>query len=155
MSQSLLEKYEPLALDIAAAYLDNLASELGKKYQDKDYRLNAGLTEFQHITLRNKHRMHADEYEALYAELRKLEPGSHLTQLLEAFTASGGSVDIEPVYDHGAEKLRVTVGFSIKDRKLEKIEGLTPMEQVFLRLNAMLQLDDFLSQRDPDTPPPF
>jgi len=155
MSQSLVEKHEALALEIAAAYLDNMASELGKKYKDKDYQLNAALTDFQHITLRNKHRMHADEYEALYAEFQKLEPSSHLTQVLEAFTASGGSVDIKPVYDDGAEKLHVSVGFSIKDRNLEKIEGLTPMEQIFLQLNAMLQLDDFLSRRDPDTPPPF
>lgn len=155
MDQSLVEKHEPCALEIAAAYLDNMASELGKKYKDKSYQLNAGLTDFQHITLRNKHRMRADEYEALYAEFQKLEPSNHLTQVLEAFTASGGSVDIEPEYDDGAEKLHVSVGFSIKDRKLVKIEGLTPMEHIFLQLNAMLQLDNFLSQQDPDKPPPF
>jgi hypothetical protein len=155
MTQSLIEKHEALALEIAAAYLDNMASELGRKYKDRDYQLNAALNEFQHITLRNRHRVSADAYDALYAEFQKLEPSQHLTQVLEAFTVSGGSVDIEPEYDDSAEKLYVSVGFSIKDRKLDKIEGLTPMEQVFLQLNAMLQLDDFLSRRDPDTPPPF
>jgi hypothetical protein len=155
MSQSLIEQHEPLALEIAAAYLDNMASELGKKYKNKDHELNAALNDFQHITLRNKHRVSADEYDALYAEFQKLEPGDHLLQVMEAFTASGGNVDIGPTYDDNAEKLYVSVGFSIKDRQLEKIEGLTPMEQIFLQLNAMLQLDEFLSQRDPDTPPPF
>lgn len=155
MTERLIEKYEPLALEMGAAYLDNMASELGKKYKDKDYRLNAALKEFQHITLRSRHRVSADEYDALYAEFQKLEPTQHLAQVMEAFTASGGKVDIEPEYDNGAEKLRVSVGFSIKDRKLEKIEGLTPMEQIFLQLNAMLQLDDFLSRRDPGAPLPF
>jgi hypothetical protein len=155
MSQSLVEKHESLALEIADAYLDNLESELGKKYNDKDYQLNPALTDYQHITLRNKHRIHADEYEAVYLEFQKLKPTTHLTQVLEAFTVSGGSVDIEPVYDDGAEKLHVAVEFAINDRKLDKIEGLTPMEQIFLQLNAMLQLDDFLSRRDPGAPPPF
>lgn len=155
MSESLIEKHEALALEIAAAYLDNMATELGKKYKDRDYQPNAALNEFQHITLRTRHRMRAEVYEAVYAEFQKLKPSDHLTQVLEAFTASGGNVDIEPEYDDGAEKLRVSVGFSIKDRQLEKIEGLSPMEQVFLQLNAMLQLADFLSRRDPDAPLPF
>ena len=154
-NMSLIDEHEDLALEIGAMYLDNMASELGKKYQDIDYQLNAALTEYQHITLKNKHRMPAERYEELYNEFQKMEPTRHLTQVMDAFTASGGSVDIEPVYDKDAERLNVSVAFFIKDTKLKRIEGLMPMEVVFLKLNAMLQVDDLLSRSEPGSPPSF
>lgn len=99
--------------------------------------------------------MPADRYEELYNEFQKTEPTRHLTQVMDAFTTSGGSADIEPVYDKDAERLNVSVAFFIKDAKLKRIEGLMPMEEVFLQLNAMLQVDALVSRSEPGSPPSF
>lgn len=99
--------------------------------------------------------MPADRYEELYNEFQETEPTRHLTQVMDAFTASGDSVDIEPVYDKDAERLNVSVAFFIKDAKLKRIEVLMPMEEVFLQLNAMLQVDALLSRSEPGSPPSF
>jgi len=74
---------------------------------------------------------------------------------MDAFTASGGSVDIEPVYDEDSQRLNVDVIYAIKDNRLEKIEGLTPIEQIFLKMNALLQIETVLADADTDTPPAF
>lgn len=155
MSQILVEEYEALVMEIGALYLDNMSSELGKKYNDKTHQPNAALSEFQHIELKKKHKVSERKYNDLYSEFQKIEPSRHLKKVMDAFTASGGTVDVEPVYDADARKLNVTINFLIKNEKLESLEGLSPMEEMVLKLNAMLQVENILSGSDPNTSPSF
>jgi len=155
MTQTLLEKYDDLVMDMANVYLNNMAWELGIKYKDNTYIIRPRLSEAQHSELKAKHNISSTEYSNLYGEFQKMEPTTHMMKAMEAFTASGGNVDIEPSYDEKTNRLEVSVQFSIKEHTLDKIEGLSPLEDVILKVNAMLQVDAMLSERNPDTAPPL
>ena len=155
MSETLLEKHEALVVEMANVYLDNMQVELGRKYSDSSHEVNANLSDAQYMELRDAHDISNGDFSDLYDLFRHLKPTEHLQQVLEAFAASGGSVEIEPGYDEETKRLDVSVGFSIKDKTLEKIEGLSPLEDVILRMNAMLQLESVLSGADPDVSPSF
>ena len=155
MTQTLLEKYDTLVIDIANVYLNNMAWELGIKYKDNTYHIKPRLTDRQHAELKAKHNISGTEYSKLYDEFQKMEPTEHMMRAMEAFTASGGNVDIEPHYDDKTNRLEVDVQFSIKEHSMEKIEGLSPLENVILKLNAMLQVDAMLAERNPNTAPPL
>lgn len=155
MTQNLLEKHQALVLDMANMYLNNMALQLGIKYRDTSYRINPHLSDSQRVELRAKHKISGTEFSELYNEFEKMEPTEHMTRAMEAFTASGGNVDIEPRYDDHTNRLDVEVRFSIKDRTLERIEGLSPLEDTILKLNAMLQVDAVLTNQDPNTRPSF
>jgi hypothetical protein len=155
MSQTLLEKHEDLVIEMAGIYLDNMELELGKKYKDSNYNVNASLSEGQFSVLKKKHNIPGREFADLYTEFQNMKPTSHLKMAMDAFTASGGNVDIEPAYDESTQRLRVPVRYVIKDQKLEKIEGLSTIEDIILRLNAMLQVDTVLSGANPDERPSF
>lgn len=156
MSDTLLvEKHETIVIEMAAFYLDNMAFELGRKYQDNSYQINASLSDEQYSELKKKHNLPDHEFAELYTEFQSMKPTAHLKQALDAFTASGGNVDIEPVYDEGTQRLNVSIIFSIKDKTYDKIEGLSPLEDIVLRMNAMLQIDTVLSGADPDVSPAF
>ena len=155
MSQPLLEKYEALATEMGKIYLDNMELELGKKYKNNSHAVDPSLTNVQYSQLKREHNISDKEFADLYSDFQKMKPTKHLKQALDAFTASGGSVDIEPVYDESAERLNVTISFAIKDKTFDKIEGLTPLEDISLRMNAMLQIDTVLSGADPDVAPSF
>ena len=129
--------------------------ELGRKYKDISYDLDAGLTDAQHMELRNRFDISDQEYTDLYLDFKKMEPSEHLTKAMAAFTASGGNVEIEPGFDEETERLTVAVNFVIKDRNLDKIEGLSELEDKVLRMNAMLQIDTLLSGSDPTVSPKF
>ena len=150
MRQELIEKHENLFVDIANVYLDNMELELGKKYKNNDYEINAGLTDDQYTDLKTKHNLSNAEFADLYSEFQKMKPTKHLKKAMDAFTASGGSVEIEPHYEETSQRLSVPIKFLIKDRTLNKIEGLSPIEDVVLRMNAMFQVDTVLSGSDPD-----
>jgi hypothetical protein len=155
MSQTLLEKNEPLVIEIGEKYLENMEIELGKKYKNKEHHVNAGLTDDQSRELRQKHRHSINDFSEVYSAFIKMKPGQHLQQVLNAFVASGGNVDIEPAYDEGTQRLNVTVQYVIKDNTLDKIEGLSAMENLVMRMNAMLQIENVLSGSNPDSPPEF
>lgn len=156
MDQELLEKYEPLVVDMGNAYLDNMELELGKKYKNNEHEIYAGLTDPQYVELKAKHSDVPDnDLAELYTEFLKLKPTSHLKGLLDAFHASGGNVDIEPSYDETTERLHISVQFVIKGNTLETIEGLSPIEIILVRMNAMLQVDAVLSGSNPDISPAF
>lgn len=140
---------------MANMYLNNMALQLGIKYRDTSYRVNPHLSDSQRTELRAKHKISGTEFSNLYNEFERMEPTEHMKRAMDAFTASGGNVDIEPRYDDHTNRLDVAVQFSIKDRTLDKIEGLSPLEDVILRVNAMLQVDAVLSDQDPNTPPSF
>ncbi len=150
MTQTLLEKHEALVMEIANVYLGNMARELGIKYRDSIYHIKPRLSDSQHALLKAKYKISSTEYSKLYEEFDKMEPTSHMQQAMQAFTASGGQVDIEPSYDENTSRLEVSVQFSIKDRTLDRIEGFSPLEDVILKLNAMIQIDQMLSNADPD-----
>jgi hypothetical protein len=155
MSQTLLEIHKALVLDIANVYLDNMELELGKKYKNNGHEVNPSLSDAQHFTLKTKHNVNDKVFADLYSEFQKMEPTPHLKAAMDAFTASGGNVDIEPSYDESTQRLRIAVRFVIKDRTLDKIEGLLPLEDVMLKLNAMHQVDTLLSGSYPAVSPSF
>lgn len=155
MTQTPLEKHEALVIDLAHMYLSNMAWELGIKYKDKSYNINPRLSDAQQTELKSRHKISSTEFSHVYSEFQKMEPSPHLMQAMDAFTASGGNVDIDPSYDDDTHRLEVAVQFSIKQHSLEKIEGLTPIEDVMMRMMAMRQVDTLLSESDPDAPPSF
>ena len=155
MSQPLLEKYEALATEMGKIYLDNMELELGKKYKNNSHAVDPSLTNVQYSQLKREHSISDKEFADLYSDFQKMQPTKHLKQALDAFTASGGSVDIEPFYDETAERLNVSISFVIKDKTFDRIEGLSPLEDISLRMNAMLQIDTVLSGADPDVAPSF
>jgi len=150
MSQSLIEKHEPVIIEMANFYLDNMELALARKYKDNDYQVNAGITNEQYDALKTKHNIPNREFADLYQEFQKMKPTTHLRRVMSAFTASGGSVEVEPYYDEANERLKVDVNFLIDDKTLDKIEGLSPIEDLLLRMDAMLQIDTVLSGADPD-----
>ena len=155
MSQTLLEKHEPVVVEMAKAYLDNMAVELGKKYKNNDYQINVDLTDDQYFGVRAKHDLSNNEFADLYAEFQKMKPTEHLRRVMGAFTASGGNVDVEPAYDEETQRLNVSLSFVIDDKTLDKIEGLSTIEDLLLRMDAMRQIDTVLSGADPTVAPSF
>ncbi len=155
MSDDLLEKHEPVVVEMAKAYLDTMESELGKKYKNNNYEINAGLTDEQYLALKNKHDIPSGEFADIYVEFQRMKPTEHLRRVMGAFTASGGSVDVEPVYDEETQRMKVSVNFVIDDKVLDKIEGLSPIEDLLLRMDAMLQVDTVLSGADSTVAPTF
>lgn len=155
MSDDLLEKHEPVVVEMAKAYLDTMESELGKKYKNNNYEINAGLTDEQYLALKKKHDIPSGEFADLYVEFQRMKPTEHLRRVMGAFTASGGSVDVEPVYDEETQRMKVSVNFVIDDKVLDKIEGLSPIEDLLLRMDAMLQVDTVLSGADSTVAPTF
>ena len=155
MGETLLEKYEPLVIEIGNQYLDNMEVELGRKYKNKEHTVNAGLNDDQSTDLRYKYDLTINEFSEIYSNFIKMKPGEHLQQVLNAFVASGGNVDIEPVYDEETQKLNVSVKYVIKDKTLDKIEGLSEVENLVMRMNAMIQIESVLSGSSPDGTPEF
>lgn len=155
MSEDILQKHESLVIDMANIYLDNMELELGKKYMDNDYQINASLSEEQYAELKTRHDISSAEFADLYSEFQKMKPTKHLKMAMSAFTASGGNVDIEPYFDEDSQRLNVAVKFIIKDKSLDKIEGLSALEDISLKMNALLQVDTLLSGSDPDVSPSF
>ena len=155
MSDDLLAKHEDLVIEMARIYLDNMEQELGKKYRDNDYEINPSLSDDQYLELKARHGISNAEFADLYLEFQKMKPSKHLKMAMDAFTASGGNVDIEPSYDEGTQRLSVAVKYVIKDKVLDKIEGLSAVEDINLRMSAMLQVDTLLSGADPDVSPEF
>ncbi|MFK5893670.1 MAG: hypothetical protein QM504_10660 [Pseudomonadota bacterium] len=155
MDQEFLEKNESLVVEMGNAYLDKMELELGKKYKNNEHNVYPGLTAAQFMALKTKHNISDSELNEIYAEFLKLKPTRHLKKLLDAFHASGGNVDIEPSYDENTQRLHITVQFVIKDNTLETIEGLSPLEDILVKMNATLQIDAVLSGSDPDISPTF
>lgn len=155
MNLELLEENESLVVEMGNAYLNNFEFELGKKYKNNDHDIYPGLTAAQFMELKTNHNIPDNELNEIYTEFLKLEPTSHLKKLLDAFHASGGNIDIEPSYDENTQRLHISVHFVIKDNTLEKIEGLSPIEDILVKMNAMLQVDATLSGSDPNISPTF
>ena len=155
MAQTLLEKYEDLVVEIAEKYLDNMEVELGRKYKDNSHEVNASLSDRQQIDLKEKYNVSSNEFAELYMDFTKMGPSDHLKSAMDAFTASGGNVEIEPVYDEESGRLKVAVHFVIKDRTLDKIEGLSELEAIFMKVNAMIQIETVLNDSDQGSAPPF
>ncbi len=155
MDQEFLEKNESLVVDMGEAYLNKMEIELGKKYKNNEHNVYPGLTAAQFMELKANHKTSSSDLNEIYAEFLKLEPTSHLKKLLDAFHASGGNVDIEPSYDESTQRLHVSIHFVIKGNTLEKIEGLSPLEDILVKMNAMIQIDSVLSGSDPDISPTF
>ncbi|MET0049218.1 MAG: hypothetical protein ABW066_15680 [Sedimenticola sp.] len=155
MSQTLLEQHEDLVVEIANVYLDNMALELGKKYKNNEHQVSATLSNEQYLALKAKHDISNTEFADIYTEFQKMKPTQHLKQVMDAFTASGGHAEVEPVYDEEAQRLDVAVNFVIKDKTLDKMEGLTPIEEIIVKMDAMIQVDTVLSGADPDISPTF
>jgi len=155
MDQALLEKHEALVVDMGNVYLENMEIELGKKYMDKSHEVNASLSDAQYAELKTKYKIPSGDFYELYSEFQSMKPSTHLKQVIDAFAASGGSVDVEPVFDQNTQRLNVSVSYAIKDKTLDRIEGLSPIEGIVLRMNAMLQVDTVLSGSDPDVSPSF
>ena len=84
-----------------------------------------------------------------------MKPSSHLLSVMSAFTKSGGNVDVEPEYDDEQGRLRVSVNFVIDNQSLEQIEGLSSIENLLLKMDAMHQVETVLSGSDPDMAPSF
>jgi len=155
MNQEILEKHEALVVELGRFYLENMALELGKKYKNNKHELNIVLTDNEYTELKSKYDISNDDYTELYSEFLKMEPTQHLKQVIDAFTASGGNIDMEPLYDEQTGKLNVTVSFAIKETTLDKIEGLSPIEEYFIKMNAMIQVESILANSDPDVTPAF
>lgn len=155
MTETLLEKYQPLAQEMAEIYIDNMELELGKKYINTMYDCNATLSNQQYSDLRAKHDVEHNEFADLYAEFQKMKPTQHLSMTMDAFHASGGAVDIEPAYNSSSGRVNVAVKFSMKEHQLESLEGLSKLEQNFLTMNAMLQVEKVLADADPNGAPVF
>ncbi|MEJ2213473.1 MAG: hypothetical protein P8Y20_05275 [Gammaproteobacteria bacterium] len=153
MSQSLLEKHEKLVVELAKQYVDNMEVQLGKKYKNNQHEINARLSEIQQATLKDKHNISSNEFLELYSKFLNMQPTDHFNQVMEAFIRSGGNVDIEPAFDSDSQRLKVAVQFAIKETTLEKIEGLTPIEDLFLTMNAMLQVESVLNDTDENSRP--
>ena len=150
MSQTLLEKHEPVVIEMAHAYLDNMELELARKYKNNDYQVETDISNTQYNELRAKYHIPTQEFADLYHEFQRMKPSTHLRRVMSAFTASGGSVDVEPVYEDETQRLKVSVNFVIGDKTLDKIEGLSPIEGLLLKMDAMIQIDTVLSGSDPD-----
>ena len=155
MDQEFLEKNESLVVEMGKAYLDKMEIELGKKYKNNEHNVYPGLTAAQFMELKANHKISNSKLNEIYAEFLKLKPTSHLKKLLDAFHASGGNVDIEPSYDENTQRLHISVQFVIKGNMLETIEGLSPLEDILVKMNAMIQIDAVLSGSDPDISPTF
>ena len=150
MNQRLVEKYETLVVEIGNAYLNNMELELGKKYNNNSHEIDAALSDAQYAELKTKYNIENNEFADLYSEFQEMKPTKHLKKLMDAFTASGGNASVEPIYDEDTQRLRVSVRFVIKGNTLEKIEGLAPLEEIILKMNAMIQVETILSGSDPD-----
>jgi len=155
MNQELLEKYETLFIETGIVFLDNMELELGKKYKNNSHQMDARLSDAQYSELKSKHNISSNEFADFYSEFLKIKPTKHLKQVMDAFTASGGNVDIEPTYDENTQRLKISVNYSLKDNSLEKIEGLSTIEDFLVKMNAMLQVETVLSGSDPDVSPSF
>jgi hypothetical protein len=155
MSDLLIEQHDELVIEMANFYLQNMERELGKKYVNNNHQINASLTDSQYGELKNRYQISDFEFADLYAEFQKMKPTKHLKSTLDAFSASGGNVDIEPVFDEEQQRLNVSISFSIKDKTFETIEGLSALEEVILKMNAMIQIDNVLSGSDPDVEATF
>jgi hypothetical protein len=129
--------------------------ELGKKYKNNNHQINAGLSDAQDTELRAKHNISNNEFADLYTDFLTMKPTDHLQSVMGAFTKSGGSVDVEPIYDENNQRLSVSVNFVIEGNTLEKIEGLSPIEDLLLKMDAMRQVETVLSGSDPDISPTF
>ena len=125
------------------------------KYKNSTHEVNVSLSDEQYAALKGKSDLSHNEFADLYAEFQKVQPTKHLMQVLEAFRASGGNAEVEPVYDEETQRLNVSLNFVIKDKKLERIEGLTPIEDIVLKMDAMLQVESVLADLGPDDSPPF
>jgi hypothetical protein len=123
--------------------------ELAKKYKNNSYELHAGISDANYDMLMKKHNIPSQEFADLYQEFQKMKPTTHLRRVMSAFTASGGSVDVEPILDEETQRLKVAVNFVIADKTLDKIEGLSTIEGLLLKMDAMLQIDTVLSGSDP------
>ncbi len=150
MSENLLEKHEAVVVEMAKAYLDNMELELAKKYKKNDYEIITGLTDEQYTELKDKHHIPSGEFAEIYTDFQRMQPSEHLRRVMSAFTASGGSVEVEPVYDEDNERLSVSFIFIIDDKEMDSIEGLSELESLLLKRDAMLQIDNVLSGADPD-----
>lgn len=146
----LLDKHDSVAVEIAQTYISNMEIELGKKYRNRDYQINPDLSDAQYTQIQSKHQLSNNEFAELYNEFQHMQPSEHLSNMMAAFTASGGNVDIDPRYDETTQRLHVDITFSIKDKLLDSIEGLSPLEDAMMRMNAMLQVDSILSGANPD-----
>jgi hypothetical protein len=155
MSNLLVEQHDKLVIEMANFYLDNMEKELGKKYVDNSHEVNASLSDAQYAELKAKYEIDDFEFADLYAEFQKMKPTKHLKSALDAFAASGGNVDIEPIFDEKQQRLNVSVSFAIKDKTFETIEGLSRLEEIILKMNAMIQIDNVLSGADPEVEPTF
>jgi hypothetical protein len=129
--------------------------ELGRKYKNKSHEVNASLSDPQQRDLKEKYNISSNEFAELYLDFTRMEPTGHLKSAMDAFTASGGNVDIEPAYDEESGRLKVAVKFVIKDQVLDKIEGLSELEDIFLKVNAMIQVETVLDGSDPSVSPSF
>ena len=148
MPETLLEKHEPLIVEIGQHYLDNMEQELGKKYKDREHTINATLNDDQSTDLRYKYDLTINEFSEIYSAFIKMKPGEHLQKVLSAFVASGGNVDVEPVYDEETGRLNINVQYAIKDKVLDNIEGLSEVEGLVMKMNAMIQIETALSESD-------
>ncbi|MEW8506098.1 MAG: hypothetical protein AB2598_05300 [Candidatus Thiodiazotropha sp.] len=155
MSQELLENNQEVVIEIARMYLDNMELELGKKYINNNHEIDASLSDAQYTELSTKHNMSVADFAELYAQFQGMKPSKHLKQTMDAYTASGGNVDIEPYFDDNSQRLHVSINFTIKEKTFDKIEGLSPLEDIMLKMNAMLQIDTVLSGSNPDIPHTF
>jgi len=155
MSENLLEKHEPVVIEMAKAYLDTMELELAKKYKNNDYEILAGLTDEQYTDIRTRNNIPSGEFAEIYTDFQRMQPTEHLRRVMSAFTASGGSVEVEPVYDEDNERLSVSFVFIIDDKEMESIEGLSELESLLLRRDAMLQIDNVLSGSDPEAKAAF
>jgi len=155
MSENLLEKYEPVVVEMAHDYLDNMEIELGKKYKNNDYEIHVDVTDDQYVNLMKKHDIPTGEFAELYAEFQKMRPGKHLMGVMGAFTASGGGVEVEPIYDEETKRLNVSVNFVMGDKTMDKIEGLSEIEHLLLKMDAIRQINTVLSGSDASMAPEF
>lgn len=150
MSETLLEKHQAVVVEMAQAYLDNMELELAKKYNNNAHQVSTGIPDASYDALKGKYAIPSQEFADLYQEFLKMKPSKHLAMVMSAFTASGGSVDVEPAYDEAQQRLKVSLSFIIGDKTLDKIEGLSPIEDLLLKRDAMLQIDNVLSGADSD-----
>lgn len=155
MSENLLEKYEPVVIEMANYYLDNMESELGKKYKNNEYEIHVDITDDQYVGLMKKHEIPTAEFAELYAEFQKMKPGKHLMGVMGAFTASGGGVEVEPAYDEESGRLSVSVYFVMNDKTMDRIEGLSEIEYLLLKMDAIRQINTVLSGSDSTMAPEF
>jgi hypothetical protein len=155
MEYNLLEKHENAVIEMANTYLENMEFQLAKKYQNNEHQVNSALTNEQYTEIKNRHNIPNNEFADLYSDFQKMKPTSHLLNVMGAFTKSGGSVDIEPEFDEENQRLHVKVSFIIEDKTLDTIEGLSPIEDLLLKMDAMHQIETVLSGSDSDIAPTF